>query len=124
LGHEDVSLVTPCGSPRVSDDISIGSVSDGGHGVVDESTSREAGWVIVDTSLVGLEGSAVGLDVDNDWSFLNGLLKSISASCLNVGVALGLEGWGDLFASTITSSVSVRGLSSNTVALGVLVGVL
>lgn len=106
LRDEDVTCVTPCSSPGVSDDPSVVSVSDGGHGVVDLATS-EAVCVIVDTAFVGLEGSSISFDVDNNWALLNGLLKSSDISWTDVAEAFGLEGRGDLFASAITSSVRV-----------------
>ena len=106
MGDKDVTIVTPSGTPGVSDDPSVVSVSDSGHSVVNLATS-EAVSIIVDTALVGLEGSSVGFNVDDDWSLSNSLLKSIDVSWGNGLVASRLEGWGDLLASAILSSVRV-----------------
>jgi len=75
-GDLDVSLVSPRGSPGVSDDVvvlsTLSSISDGGNGVI-ELGSASLG--VHDTRCVLLEDGFVGFDGNRDWLFGNGSLK-------------------------------------------------
>ena len=75
-GDLDVSSVTPGSTPGVSDDVvllsGLGSVSDGGNGVIEGGTT---GLGVEDTTSVHLEDGLVGLDGDGGWGLSDGSLQ-------------------------------------------------
>ena len=75
-GDLDVSLVSPRGSPGVSDDVVLlsvlGSVSNGSNGVI-ELGSASSG--VQNTGGVVLENSLVGLDGNRHWLLVDGSLE-------------------------------------------------
>jgi len=72
----DVSLVSPGSTPRVSDDVvlfsSLGSVSDGGNGVIEVGSTSSG---VQDSGGVLLEDSSVGLNGHGNWLLVDGSLK-------------------------------------------------
>ena len=80
----NVTLISPVGSPGVSDDVeilgSIITVSDGGDGVIELGS---AGSRVDDSGSVTLEDTSGGADGDGGWSTSNSSLK------------LGGRFWGD-----------------------------
>lgn len=91
-GDLNVSLVSPRGSPGVSDDVvvlsALGSVSNGGNGVI-ELGSASGG--VQNTGGVVLEDSLVGLDGDRNWLLVDGSLELRDGSGWDVGVVLNLN---------------------------------
>lgn len=75
-GDLDVSSVTPGGGPGVSDDVvllsSLGTVSDGGDGVIELGSTLLG---VEDTTGVHLEDGLVGLDGDGGWGLGDGGLQ-------------------------------------------------
>ena len=72
-GDLDVSLISPSGTPRVSDDVevlaSFGSVTDGGDGMIEVVTIST---VVEDTSSVTLEVVVGSIDGNASWSLGDG----------------------------------------------------
>ena len=122
----DVSLVSPRGTPGVSDDVvvlgSIVSVSDGGDGVV-ELGSASGG--VEDSTGVHLEDRSVGLNGDGGWSLGNGSLELINGLGSNVGVGgnTNLTLGGRVLAGSISGSVWIVSLELLSVGLGIGEGV-
>ena len=121
-GNLDVSLVSPGGTPRVSDDVvvlgSIVSVSDGGDGVIKLGSARLG---VEDSGLVELEDGSVGLDGDGNWLSSDGGLELRDGSGSNVGVLgnTNLTLGGRVLAGSISSSVWIVRLELLSVGLGV-----
>jgi len=92
-GDLDVSLVTPGSTPGVSDNVvvlsTLGSVSNGGDGMVEGGS---AGSGVQDTAVVHLEDRLVGLDGDGHNLLVKGSLKLSDA----VGWYLRVSSDGDL----------------------------
>ena len=106
-GDLDVTLITPAGAPRVTDDVvvlaggGIGAIADSGDGVVEVGA---AGGGVHDTGLVHLEDELVGLDGDGGGGSGNGGLELGNGVSLDVVVGrdedlllggVGLAGAGD-----------------------------
>lgn len=93
-GDLDVTLITPAGAPRVSDDVvllargGISAVADSSDGVVKVGT---AGGGVEDTGLVHLEDELVGLNGDGSWLEGDGGLEGRDGVGLDVGVARDLD---------------------------------
>jgi len=89
-GHEDVSVLSPSGSPRVLDDpiglVVEGSPSDSQHSVV-QLRSRAVG-IRVDTRGVELERGLRSVDGDGGGSNEDGVLESSLVSLVDVLEAL------------------------------------
>jgi len=75
-GDLDVSSITPGSTPGVSDDVvllsRLGTIADGGNGVIEGSTTSLG---VHDTTGVHLEDGLVGLDGDGDWGLGDGSLQ-------------------------------------------------
>ena len=125
-GDLNVSLVSPGGSPGVSDEVVLlavlNSVSDGSDSVVELSS---AGGGVEDSASVHLEDRSVGLNSDGGGSGSNGGLElgdGLGGDGGNLGnVNLTLGGVG--LASLGSGSVGVVGLELLSVGLGVSEGV-
>jgi hypothetical protein len=115
LGDLDVSLITPCGCPRVLYDPGVGVITYEKNGMVDKAFS-EAASIIKNTTAVELEGHLVSFEVDSDGTILDGILKGINIVDSNVGTATNLERVGNLaiLASLINTFVRVVGLKADT----------
>ena len=93
-GDLDVTLITPGGAPRVSDDIvvlaslGISAITNGSDGVVEVGTALGG---VEDTGLVHLEDELVGLNGDGSWLLGNGGLELVDGVGLDVGVARDLD---------------------------------
>lgn len=111
-GDLDVSFVSPGWAPGVSNDVvvlsSLGSVSDGGDGVVKLGS---AGWGVENTAVVELEDGLVGLDGDGDDSLVEGSLELRNAVAWHVGVSsdsdFTLSGEGGVAVSSLSGSGGV-----------------
>ena len=94
-GDLDVTLVTPGSSPGVSDEVVLlsvlGSVSDGGDGVIELGS---AGSGVENTTSVHLEHGSVGLEGHRDWGGGDGGLEGIDGGWGNglVGLHVNLSG--------------------------------
>jgi len=106
-GDLDVSSISPAGSPGVSDDVSIGVVSDGGDGVIELGSALSR---VEDSTGVSLEDRSVGLDGDGNWSLGNGGHEGGGRSSLDV-----------VLRSDHTDLSGVGGGSARSVSGGVLV---
>jgi len=77
-GHSDVTFFSPAGSPGVSDDsvgnTVLGSVSDGGDGVIEVSRFST---VVEDSTGVTLEVVVVSIDGNASWSFGDGTCQGL-----------------------------------------------
>ena len=122
----DVSLVSPRGTPGVSDDVvllsRLGSVSDGGDGVIELGS---AGGGVHDTGGVHLEDGSVGLNGNGSWSLGNGGLELVDGLGGDVGVGgnSDLTLGGGVLAGSVSGGVWVGSLELLTVGLGVGEGV-
>lgn len=125
----DVSLVSPGGTPRVTDDVvflsTLGSVSNGSDGVIEVGT---AGGGVEDTASVLLEDGSVGLDGDGDDGLGDGSLELSNAVAWHVGDGRDLGGGtlelgGDASSgNTSTRGVWVGGLEGLSLLLKILEG--
>ena len=122
----DVSLVSPRGTPGVSDDVvvlgSIVSVSNGGDGVI-ELSSASGG--VEDSTGVHLEDRSVGLNGNGGWSLGNGSLELRNGLGSNVGVGgnTNLTLGGGVLAGSVSSGVWIVSLELLSVGLGIGEGV-
>ena len=85
----DVSLVSPGGSPGVSNDVVLlsvlSSISNSGDSVV---KAGSAGLGVQDTGGVVLEHSLVSLDGDGNWLLVNSCLELLDGIGWDIGVSL------------------------------------
>ena len=88
-GDLDVSLVSPVLGPGVSDEVvvlaTLGSVSNGGDGVVEVGS---AVWGVQNTTRVSLEDELVGLNGNGGWSLGDGGLELVDRVGWDVSVGL------------------------------------
>ena len=121
-GDLDVALISPGGTPGVSNEVvllaGLGSVTNSGDGVV-ELGSAELG--VHNTGLVLLEDRSVGLNGDGNWLLGNGGLELVNGSSWDglVGLDINLSGVLGGLAGSGSSGVGVVALE----VLGVLLGV-
>ncbi len=128
VGNLHVSLVSPGGSPGVSEDVVVltvlGSVSNEGDGVIEGGSARGG---VEDTGLVELEDSLVSLNGDGDWLLGNGGLGLGGGSWGGVHVGGDLNSGlleGIVLAVTVLGSVWVGRSEDGVVLLVVVEGVL
>ena len=119
--HLDVSLVSPTGSPRVSDEVvvvrSLSSVSDGNDSVVELGGAAS----LEDSTFVELEPHRSSVDGNTDWLLTDGSNKSLFTSDLNVSVSSeSVSGLNVLLTGSITSRVRVSLLGGDSVVDDVL----
>jgi len=108
----DVTLLTPRGSPGVSDDVVvtdglIGSPSDGSDGVIEVGSTLSG---VDDTTGVVVEDFLVSLDGNGDDTLLNGTLEASSRVLRNVSVVLDLNVTGGLSGIADASVSGSRGV--------------
>jgi len=126
-GDLDVSLVTPGGTPGVSNEVvvlaGLGSVTNGGDGVVELGSARSG---VEDTSGVHLEHGSVGLEGHGHWGGGDGGLEGIDGGWGHglVGLHVNLSGVLGGLARSISGGVGVVVLEVLSLLLGVLEGVL
>jgi hypothetical protein len=81
----DISLISPWGTPWVSDEIVVlstfGTITDSGDGVIEGGTAWGG---VEDTTGVHLEDVGIGLDGDGSWGGHNGGLKLVNGLWGNV----------------------------------------
>lgn len=112
-GDLDVTLITPGGAPRVSDDIvvlaslGISAITNGSDGVVEVGTALGG---VEDTGLVHLEDELVGLNGDGSWLLGNGGLELVDGVGLDVGVARDLDLLEGLVGLAGAGGTSTRGV--------------
>jgi hypothetical protein len=122
----DVSSISPRSSPGVSNEVVVlsrlGSVTNGGDGVVEGGTA-ELG--VQDTGLVLLEDRSVGLNGDGDWGKGNGGLQLSDGLSWDGGVVLDIDlsGEGRSHAGLVNGLVGVVVLEVLSLLLGVDEGV-
>jgi len=131
LGSDlDVAVVTPRGTPGVSNDVvvlarlRVGSIANSGDGVVEVSSALSR---VHDTTSVHLEDRLVGLDGDGDWLLSNSSLELFNGLRLNVSVGRDLSNNGHSLGLASGNSALARGvwvlrLGFNTVLFEVLEG--
>ena len=128
VGNLHVSLLSPGGSPRVSEDVvvlaSLGSVSNKGDGVVDVGSALGR---VEHSRGVELEDQLVSLNGDRDWLLGNGGHGLAGGSLggvhivahLHTGVSVGVVG-----ARSVGGSVWVAVLKDGVIGLVVVEGIL
>lgn len=116
--HSEVSLFTPTGSPRVSDNPEFGSVfdtvSDSSDTVVQSSSARS----LEDTRMVGHD--SVSINSNRNDGLVNSIHQLLSVVLWNINVSSNVSDWGtSSLARSLDSSVWVSCFSLDTVLLDV-----
>jgi len=104
----DVTLVTPGGAPRVSDNVvvltTLGSVTNGSDGVVELGTASSG---VENTRVVHLEDALVSLDGDGNNTSVDGSLELGNGVSWNPGSSSNLDGTSSSHSSVANTRVSM-----------------